>query len=38
MKKKFHRKKDQRKAFFKILAHHLIMNEKIKTTHKEQSF
>lgn len=33
MKKIFHRKRDQRKALFKILAHHLIMNEKIKTTH-----
>lgn len=33
MKKKFHRKRDQRKALFKILMHHLIMNEKIKTTH-----
>jgi len=30
--KKFHRKRDQRRALFKILAHHLIMNEKIKTT------
>ena len=33
MKKKFHRKTDQRRALFKILAHHLIMNEKIETTH-----
>lgn len=33
MKKKFHRKRDQRKALFKILMHHLIMNERIKTTH-----
>lgn len=33
MKKKFHRKRDQRKALMKILAHHLIMNERIKTTH-----
>jgi large subunit ribosomal protein L17 len=38
MKKKFHRKKDQRKALFKILAHHLIMNEKIKTTHQRAKF
>ena len=30
--KKFHRKRDQRKALFKILAHNLIMKEKIKTT------
>lgn len=30
--KKFHRKKDQREALFKILAHHLIMNGRIKTT------
>lgn len=32
MKKKFHRKKDSRKALFKILLHHLVMNGKIKTT------
>lgn len=32
-KKKFHRKRDQRKALLKNLAHHLIMNERIKTTH-----
>lgn len=32
IKNKFHRKRDQRKALFKILAHHLIMNEKIETT------
>lgn len=30
--KKFHRKKDQREALFRILAHHLIMNGRIKTT------
>lgn len=30
--KKFHRKKDQRKALFRNLAHHLIMHERIKTT------
>jgi len=30
--KKFHRKRDQRRALFKILAHHLIMKERIKTT------
>jgi large subunit ribosomal protein L17 len=30
--KKFHRKKDQREALFKILAHNLIMKEQIKTT------
>lgn len=30
--KKFHRKKDQRKALFRILAHHLIVNGRIKTT------
>ncbi len=30
--KKFHRKKDQRKALFRNMAHHLIMKEKIKTT------
>ncbi|MER3407104.1 MAG: 50S ribosomal protein L17 [Patescibacteria group bacterium] len=30
--KKFSLKKDQRKALFKILAYHLIMNGKIKTT------
>lgn len=30
--KKFHRKKDQRRALFKILAHHLIMKGRIKTT------
>ncbi|GIW67355.1 MAG: 50S ribosomal protein L17 [Candidatus Parcubacteria bacterium] len=33
MKKKFHRKRDQRRALMKILAHHLVMNEKIETTH-----
>jgi len=38
MKKKFHRKKDQRKALFKILAHHLIINEKIKTTDEKAKF
>lgn len=31
-KKIFHRKKDQRRVLFKILAHHLIINERIKTT------
>ncbi len=31
-KKKFHRQTDQRKALFKILSHHLIMKERIKTT------
>ncbi|BCX15316.1 MAG: 50S ribosomal protein L17 [Candidatus Parcubacteria bacterium] len=30
--KKFHRKKNIRKALFKIMLHHLIMNERIKTT------
>jgi len=30
--KKFGLKRDKRKALFKIMAHHLIMNEKIKTT------
>jgi large subunit ribosomal protein L17 len=30
--KKFHRKKDQRKALLKILMHNLIMKGKIKTT------
>lgn len=30
--KKFHRKRDQRRALFKILAHHLIINGRIKTT------
>ena len=30
--KKFHRKKDQRRALFKNLAHNLIMKEQIKTT------
>ncbi|GIW66226.1 MAG: 50S ribosomal protein L17 [Candidatus Parcubacteria bacterium] len=30
--KKFHRKKDQRKALLKILAHNLIMKERIRTT------
>lgn len=38
MKKKFHRKRDQRKALFKILAHHLIMNERIKTTHERAKY
>jgi len=38
MKKKFHRKRDQRKALFKILAHNLIMNEKIKTTHQRAKY
>jgi large subunit ribosomal protein L17 len=38
MKKKFHRKKDQRKALFKILTYHLIMKEKIKTTHQKAKF
>jgi large subunit ribosomal protein L17 len=38
MKKKFHRKIDQRKALFKILAHHLVMNEKIKTTDERAKF
>jgi len=38
MKKKFHRKRDQRKALFKILAHHLVMQEKIKTTHERAKF
>jgi large subunit ribosomal protein L17 len=37
-KKIFHRKKDQRKALFKILAHHLIMQEKIKTTKERAKF
>ncbi len=32
MKKRFHRQRDQRRALFRILLHHLIMNEKIKTT------
>lgn len=32
IKKKFHRKRDQRKALFKILLHNLIVYEKIKTT------
>lgn len=30
--KKFHRKKDLRKALFRNLMHHLIMHERIKTT------
>jgi large subunit ribosomal protein L17 len=30
--KKFHRKRDQRKALFKTLAHNLIMKGRIKTT------
>lgn len=30
--KKFGLKKDQRKALLRILAHHLIINQKIKTT------
>ncbi len=30
--KKFHRKRDQREALFRILAHHLIMHGRIKTT------
>jgi len=34
MEVKFHRKKDQRKALFKILIHNLIMNERIKTSEK----
>jgi large subunit ribosomal protein L17 len=38
VKKIFHRKKDQRKALFRILAHHLIMNEKIKTTTSRAKF
>jgi large subunit ribosomal protein L17 len=38
MKKKFHRKRDQRKALFKILAHNLIINEKIKTTHQRTKY
>ncbi len=38
MKKKFHRKRDQRKALFKVMAHHLIMNEKIKTTHQRAKY
>jgi large subunit ribosomal protein L17 len=38
MKKKFHRKKDQRKALFRILAHHLIIQGKIKTTHQRAKF
>ncbi len=37
-KKKFHRKTDQRRALFKILAHHLIINEKIKTTHERAKY
>lgn len=35
MKKKFHRKRNQRKALFKILLHNLIMNERIKTNDEE---
>ncbi|MCS7200755.1 MAG: 50S ribosomal protein L17 [Patescibacteria group bacterium] len=31
-KKKFHLKRDQRKALFKILLHNFIVNGKIKTT------
>jgi large subunit ribosomal protein L17 len=38
MKKKFHRQRDQRKALLKILAHNLIMKEKIKTTHQRAKF
>jgi large subunit ribosomal protein L17 len=38
MKKKFHRKRDQRKALFKILAHHLIMQGRIKTTHERAKY
>lgn len=30
--KKFGLKRDQRRALLKIMAHHLIMNQKIKTT------
>jgi large subunit ribosomal protein L17 len=30
--KKFGLKRDKRRALFKIMAHHLIMNQKIKTT------
>jgi large subunit ribosomal protein L17 len=32
LKRKFHRKRDQRRAFMKILANNLIENEKITTT------
>lgn len=38
MKKKFHRQRDQRKALFKILAHHLIINGRIRTTHQRAKF
>ncbi len=38
MKKKFHRKKDQRKALLKILAHNLIINGRIKTTHERAKY
>lgn len=38
MKKKFHRQRDQRKALFRILLHHLIMNEKIKTTDEKAKY
>lgn len=38
MKKKFHRKRDQREALFKILTHNFIMNEKIKTTHQRAKY
>ncbi len=37
-KKIFHRKKDQRKALFRILAHHLIIQERIKTTKQRAKF
>ncbi len=37
-KKIFHRKKDQRKALFRILAHHLIMQGRIKTTKSKAKF
>lgn len=38
MKKKFHRKRDQRKALFRNLLHHLIMQEKIKTTDEKAKY
>lgn len=36
--KKFHRKKNSRKALFKIMLHHLIMNERIKTTRQRAKY
>ncbi len=38
MKKKFHRKRDQRKALFKILLHNLVINERITTTDEKAKY